>query len=384
MESETGRSAQPRSTSERKKITQHEKTTDSKILKEGTQLVDPTQSRTSTRTLGRPTNAMLRSHPISIDDDHELPPHRRLSSWFADFISDQISSCGLKTTGFGRTNLERTKYLFLICDAVINAFGARLKAQALDMQQREFVDQITGNSKRIAAEIAAKDDGNPLIYTPDINRELRILHFLGYNQPAKYNESPGYVQIAQGSGYVLSQSRFPMLEDIPKLFHGHPLLLPPRAEVHRLIRHDNPAVMELKASMLTLVSYGCLDVIKSGISAALVEKHERVNYMTLSYNWDLFSFLEEQIEGEMDITTKVQLLWSVITLNGNSDRAWATKCNEYMTWTWPETAQAVKDAIEKAVFQISSGELQRSPRDISLVWSEKPPENPSREAGKYI
>jgi hypothetical protein len=148
------------------------------------------------------------------------------------------------------------------------------------------------------------------------------------------------------------------------------------------------AFMELRVSLRRMLHPNVLDAIRAGISSSMVTadkiKTLHVTYQyqaTLDLEWDLCGFLQDQIEGEMDIAEKVRMLWSVVTVTGDIDRAWATTCEEYMTWKWQQTAQAVMSAVQNTMIIWPNDVLGRRPDSISLVWAGKLHGKANLEAG---
>ena len=45
--------------------------------------------------------------------------------------------------------------------------------------------------------------------------------------------------------------------------------------------------------------------------------------------------------------SKGQTLGSMLTVTGTSDSPWATTCNEYMQWMWPNTGMTVLCALQR-------------------------------------
>ena len=289
MVSETGRPDQPGSTSE-------PGATRSQVPKTAIQLENPTQSRKPNQTKNLPQEESKRRTSLDVSTGtqetdqfgRKARPQQLLErylSLFAHFIKDETSLIFLRKTGVGRTNHERSTRLLRISHVVVNILGDRLKAEARDMHQRVLTDIIKMNSERITSVIAADDGGNSLMYTPDINRESRIDHFLKEFKEHDHvsNHAPSRLSLQ------LPEDGLNMLNAFRTGFYGQ----------FRDFVLQSKALGEVRASLRRLVSRDMLDAI----SAEMFGLVQTLNgyYTTLYHDWDLFGFLQNEFEGGLDI-----------------------------------------------------------------------------------
>jgi hypothetical protein len=307
------------------------------------------------------------SRTTSISSPPELEAYDNYTMEISNLITNDAYFRVLTRKAFGKTVTERSTHVFWVFFALLKTFGARLKDEATSAKQMASADIVIAYSDQVALAIQTIDGMRTSERTLDDNLEARVFAFL--LQHTHHNEVPDSVnsevlpQLPRDGFGKLGRGNVPVTNRVP-------------LQELKWFLTSSRALMELRVSLRRLIYPSVLDAINADMSRCVPEagnsKTPHLKYKcqtVLDLEWDLYGFLQDQIEGEMDVAKKVQMLWSVITVTGDSDRAWATTCKEYMTWQWRHTAQAVMSAVQNAMTIMSNDVRERRPDSNFLVWA---------------
>ena len=306
-----------------------------------------------------------KSHASSTLMSQEL---RAARTAISKLITEDVYFKELRSRGFGKPGQTRTNLVFSVSLALVEIFGARLKEEATRAIQMAWADLVMAHSEQIAFEIQFMDTFDFVGFAGDIGLADRVAAFIRHHVPA---QTPKY-----------SSARFGRdISDGPDTT-GLPL-----PEFKEFVT-SSKALLELRLSLRHMLSPPVLEEIISELSKLVPERpiftcpsgHHEIQ-ANFDIEWDLSSFVKDEIKGEIGTTEKVRMLWSVITVTGNVEKAWLTTCKEYMRWKWPDTAQAVMTAVENSLVKISSDEFWAQRETTHTVLSERLPKS-NREAGR--
>jgi Ankyrin repeats (3 copies) len=325
----------------------------------------------------------LPQHGFDLAFDFQiLGPHHRqpMHEWLVDhgnrkLISDLITKSvyfkDLKRKGFGRTEQRRGRTAFLVSAFLLRSFGARLKTDANNAKQRALAGYVIAQLRQIAFDIECMDNFETVEVTPDPYQESRVAAFLKSHMPQD-----------EVLDHILPE--VPSLRDVD--IDRVPDMTSHLAEELRGFMTSSRASMELHVSLRRMAYANVLDAIDDEISRALTSDiqppHAKLQFqVTSDLDWDLYRFVVNEIEGEMGMAGKAHILWSVVTVTGDVERAWATTCKDYMTSQWPVTSQAVMEAVRNSMVMTLSTESGRTPNARYTVWSGRIPRKSRVESG---
>jgi Ankyrin repeats (3 copies) len=321
------------------------------------------------------------SRTTSISSAREL----QAATMYPKMISNLINTGdvyfeGLRTKGVGRTGQLRSQKVLLIYAALLKIFGPRLKDETANAEQMASANTVIAHWNHIASvieevcDIRRMDGSVASEIKPDDNQEARVVAFLKQRvQDDKVLDRVPLQILHQTSENGLGKVGHNNVSVTTSL-HSQ--------KVKRFLTSSR-AFMELCVSFRRLMYPDVLRAIHAELSRCDIKtlKSKFECHATLLLEWNLWSFLVDEIEGEMEVTEKVQVLWSVITATGESDRAWATTCKEYVTWRWPGTAQAVMCAVQNSICKMSEDGFWKETNTRSSVWSGKLPRTSDLKAG---
>ena len=277
----------------------------------------------------------------------------------------------LRIRGFGRPGQRRTDLVFSVSFILVKIFGARLKEEATRATQMAWADLVIAHSKQIAFEIQRMDAFNLVGFAVEIDQADRVAGFI-----------EGHVLHEEASYHIPTKVPAQKPKDSSarlrrNIFDGPDTTGLPLPEFKDFVT-SSKALIELRLSLRQMLYPSILEEIIYKVSKLLRERapftspgaHHDIQ-ANFDVEWVLSSFVQDEIKGEMGITEKVRMLWSVITVTGNVEKAWATTCKEYMRWKWPHTAQAIMTAVENSLVEMSSDEFwaQRDTRHTVLSES---------------
>ena len=66
---------------------------------------------------------------------------------------------------------------------------------------------------------------------------------------------------------------------------------------------------------------------------------------TFRLNWEVFDFMEQEINGFAVANADMRVLKSLLIISGSSDGCFMDSCENYMKWRWPECAEMLFEAM---------------------------------------
>jgi hypothetical protein len=363
-EKEKGKAVQVIEAAQPDRSTQLHKTTQPGLNTQGLKLPD---HHRPTDKLSADYRSESRTTSISSAPEFEVVDNYTIE--ISNLITTDVCFWILKRKAFGKTRAERSKRVFWVFAALLKTFGARLKDEATSANETASADIVVAHSNQVALAIKTIDGVGTSITTLDDKLEARIAAFL--RQHMHHNEIPDCVnsevlpQLLRDGFDKVCCSNIPATNSVPL------------QELKGFLTSSR-AFMELRVSLQRMICPSVLDAVNAEIYRSVLEpgkcKTPHFTYecqATLDLEWDLCGFLQDQIEGEMDIAEKFQMLWSIVTVTGDVDKAWATTCKEYMTWQWRHTAQVVMNAARRSILisQMSNSLFGMKPNSRSCVWA---------------